>query len=328
MEESDGFPAVASVAGRDDTCSFGSEKKRVVFEPTANARWLKRWLLERDRLIEVVAVTPHKVRIIADTVAKTDKIDATVLAQLSKMDALPAAWLPDEAVEDLRELVRHRAALVRLRTRAKNWINGVLVRRGRLRPYGDIFGPLGRQWLKAVDLSPVMRLQVEQWLELMDLYNRKIGTIERQLYRDLARSDRWRKDVEILETMPGWGKLTALTVLAELGDYRRFRRRCEVSCFAGLVPRSKRSDKSCRYGRITKRGSTTLRDILVEVSIHAVRKLPRYGQLYPRLKAAKSGNVGKVAVARQMLEDGWTMLIGQEPFRFEPVQAASLARVG
>ena len=122
--------------------------------------------------------------------------------------------------------------------------------------------------------------------------------------------------------------MTLASILAELGDYRRFRRRGEVSSFAGLVPSSKRSDKSCRYGKITKRGSTSLRDILVEVSINAVRKVPRYGNLYTRLKNAKSGNVGKVAVARQMLEDGWTMLMKQEPFRFEPVQAESLTRVG
>ena len=306
---------------------FGKEKKRVVFEATANARWMER-LLKEDPTVAPVAVTPHKVRIIAETVAKTDKIDAWVLAELSKMDALPRAWLPDKEVEDLRELTRHRAALVRLRTRAKNQVNGVLVRRGELRPFGNIFGKLGRQCLKGVELDRVMRMQVDHWLGLIDGYDKMIGVLEAKLYREYARSDRWRKEVEILLTMPGVGKLTALTILAELGDYRRFGRRSSVSSFAGLVPSSKRSDKSCRYGKITKRGSTALRDILVEVSINAVRKVPRYGRLYARLKAAKSGNVGKVAVARQMLEDGWTMLMKEEPFRFKPMQAESRTRRG
>jgi transposase len=306
---------------------FGSERKRVVFEATANARWLER-LLRKDPTVEPVAVTPHKVRIIAETVAKTDKIDAEVLASLSKMDALPRSWLPDTEVEDLRELTRHRLVLVRLRTRSKNRVNGVLVRRGIVRPWGNIFGKLGRQWLTEVELDAVMRLEADQWLSLLDDYDRKIDVIERKLYHDYARRDRWRGDVALLMTMPGWGKLTALTILAELGDYRRFTRRSSVSNFAGLVPSSKRSDKSCRYGKITKRGSTALRNILVEVSINAVRKVPRYGKLYTRLKAAKSGNVGKVAVARQMLEDGWTMLMKQEPFRFVPNQAESRTRRG
>lgn len=262
---------------------FGKQKKRVVFEATANARWLER-LLSKDKTIIPVAVTPHKVRIIAETVAKTDKIDSTVLAMLSKMDALLAAWLPDEDVEQLRELVRHRAALVRLRTRAKNKVNGVLVRYGLARPYGNIFGTYGRKWLNDIELPEVMRLQVECWLDMIDSLEDKITSVESKLYNKFAKSPRWKKDVEILKTMPGWGKLTALTVLAELGDYKRFKNRASVSCFAGLVPSSKRSDKSCRYGRITKRGSTELRRILVEVTINTVRKVPKYGNLYFRLK--------------------------------------------
>lgn len=307
---------------------FEGQEKRVVFEAVANSRWMKR-LLAQDPTVIPVAVTPHKVRIIAETLAKTDKIDATVLANLSRMDALPVAWLPDEQVEDLRELTRHRAALVCLRTRAKNRVNGVLIRRGLLRPYGDIFGTFGRTWLGQVKISPVMRLQIDHWLALIDHYQKHIDAVEAKLYRELAKEDRWSKDIQLLETMPGWGKLTALTVLAELGDYRRFRSRGAVSAFAGLVPSSKRSDKSCRYGKISKRGSTALRSILVEVSLTGARRVPRYQKLYNRLKSSKNPNVAKVAIARQMLEDGWTMLIKNEPFRFSPAQAAeTLTRVG
>ena len=211
---------------------FGSEKKRVVFEATANARWLER-LLQEDPTVAPVAVTPHKIRIIAETVAKTDQIDAWVLASLSKMDALPRAWLPDEEVEELRELTRHRAALVFLRTRAKNQVNGVLIRRGLLRPYQDIFGVWGRQWLAQLELSWSMRIQVDHWCGLIDAYQKRIKAVENKLYQHLARQERWSGDLALLETMPGWGKLTALTVLAELGDYRRFRSRGAVSSFAG-----------------------------------------------------------------------------------------------
>jgi len=306
---------------------FGEEEKRVVFEATANARWMYR-MLKKDPTIEPVAVTPHKVRIIAETVAKTDKIDAYVLASLSKMDALPVAWLPDQEVEELRELTRYRATVVHLRTRAKNSINGILVRLGIVRPYGNIFGVNGRKWLSELELPTTMRFQIDSWLGLIDIYNSNIAKVEKMLYQQLANEDRWRDDLEILITMPGWGKLTALTVLAELGDYRRFRNRSSVSCFAGLVPSSKRSDKSCRYGKISRRGSAALRRILVEVAINSARKVPRYRRLYMRLKESRGGNIGKTAVARQMLEDGWTMLIKHEPFRYDPVQAENLMRAG
>jgi len=313
---------------------FGDQPKRVVFEATANARWMYR-LLKQDPTIEPVAVTPHKVRIIAETVAKTDQIDATVLATLSRMDALPRAFLPDEELEQLREMVRYRGVLVRLRTRAKNLVNGVLVRQGLLRPYGNIFGTLGRRWLLEVSLPPVMRLQVDQWLEMIDVYEAKIQLAEEKLYQELARQERWAPDVRILTSAPAVGRLTAVTILAELGEYRRFGGRSAVSCFVGLVPRSKRSDRSSRYGHISKRGSSTLRSILVEVAITAARKVPRYGQLLSRVKAKKGTKTARVAVARQLLEDCWTMLMKREPFRFEPsqrsarpVQAESLTRAG
>jgi transposase len=313
--------------------AFGDQPKRVVFEATANSRWLYR-LLRQDRSIEAVAVTPHKVRIIAETVCKTDKIDATVLASLSKLEALPRAFLPDEEIEQLREMTRHRGDLVALRTRAKNHVNGVLVRQGLLRPYMNIFGALGRKWLEEVELPAVMRLQVEQWLGLIDQLEERIAAVEQKLYREMAVQERWKADVALLTSMPGIGMLTALTILAELGDYRRFRHRSSVACFAGLVPSSKRSDQSCRYGKLTKRGPVALRSILVEVSLHGARGVPRYGVLYDSVKGKKGSNVAKAAVARQMLEDAWTMLMKREPFRFAPAkteatgQAVSLARVG
>jgi transposase len=307
---------------------FGDEPKRVVFEATANARWLQRQLAA-DATVAPVAVTPHKVRIIAETVAKTDKIDATVLASLSKMNALPRAWLPDDEVETLRDITRHRSSLVANRTRAKNHVNGLLVRWGWQRPYGDIFGTLGRAWLAELPLSKPQRLQLDQWLDDIDQRNKQLRPVESYLYRTLAKEARWAEDLALLTTMPGWGKLTALTILAELGDYRRFRSRSAVSAFAGIVPSSKRSDQSCRYGKITKRGPTAMRRILIEVALHGVRRVPRYQALHARVMHKKGAKVAKVAVARQMLEDGWTMLMKREPFRsMAPVQAASLARVG
>ncbi len=306
---------------------FGDQPKRVVFEAISNSRWMYR-LLKADPTIEPVAVTPHKVRIIAETVAKTDKIDAGVLALLSKLDTLPRSWLPDEQLEQLREMTRYRAALVRIRRRAKCLVNSVLARGGLIRPYQDIFGTWGRQWLEQAALPEVMRLQVDNWLNLIDLYDQKISQAEKKLFGQMSLLDRWKGDVLILRTIPGVGPVTALTILAELGDYRRFKRRSAVSCFAGLVPWSRQSDKTRRYGSISKRGSRALRSVLVEVAITSARKVPRYAAMYENLRDRKGVKKARVAVARQLLEDAWTILIKHEPFRLMPVQAESLARAG
>lgn len=308
--------------------NFGDAPVRVVLEATGNSRWMYRLLSEIPN-VEPVVVVPQKVRLIAETVAKSDRVDAEALAYLSTLNALPRAWVPDEDVEELRELTRHRASLVRRRTQTKNHISGILARSGIHKPYADIFGPRGRAWLAQVELPRWMQLQVDVWLGQLDQIAGELVSVERVLYNQLAMSSRWREDVALLVTMPGVGKLTALTILAELGDYRRFRRRAEVASFAGLVPKSKRSDKTVHYGRLTKRGPAALRTILVEVSGTAARHSVRYGQLYERLRRQSGPNVAKTAVARQMIEDAWTMLHKRERFR-EPSVASrnALARVG
>jgi transposase len=306
---------------------FGDEKIRVVFEAISNSRWMYR-LLSRRPNVEAVAVTPHKVKIIAETVAKTDKIDAGKLALLSKIDMLPRAWLPDERVERLRELTRHRTALLAIRTRCKNQVNGVLVRVGLQRPYDNIFGTLGRRWLAELKLPEVMRLEIDHWLTLLDTVAERIVPVERRIRYAIETDSEWHHAAELLDTIPGVGKVTIWTILAELGDWGRFRRRSEVASFAGLVPVSKRSADSKRYGHISKRGSKELRRVLTEIAQGVARKVPRYGRLYERVARQKCANVAKTAVARQLIEDAWTILMKDEPFRLLPVQAESLMRVG
>jgi transposase len=306
---------------------FGDQQIRVVFEAISNARWMYRLLAQRPN-VEPVAVTPHKVKIIAETVSKTDKIDAGKLALLSSINMLPRAWLPDERIECLRELTRHRSDLLHIQTRCKNHVTGVLVRVGLQRPYDNIFGTLGRRWLGELNLPEVMRLQIEDELALLDAAAERRIKVEGRIRRRILSDATWRRAAEVLDSIPGVGPVTVATILAELGDWQRFDRRSEVASFAGLVPVSKRSANTKRYGHISKRGSKELRRVLTEIAQGVARKVPRYGRLYDRVKSHKCANVAKTAVARRLIEDAWTILMKDEPFRLMPVQAESLMRVG
>jgi transposase len=250
------------------------------------------------------------------------------MALLSSVNLLPRAWLPDERVERLREMTRHRADLLSVQTKCKNELSSVLVRLGLQRPYDDIFGPQGRRWLAALEFPPVMRIQVDNWLALLDATGERLHRMEDRIRRAIQADSVWRQAAALLDTIPGVGQVTICTILAELGEWRRFRRRAEVASFAGLVPVSKRSADSQRYGHISKRGSKELRRVLTEIAQGVARKVPRYGQLYARVDRQKCANVAKTAVARRLIEDAWTVLMKQEPFRLLPVQAESLARAG
>jgi hypothetical protein len=117
-------------------------------------------------------------------------------------------------------------------------------------------------------------------------------------------------------TMPGVGLITALTILAELGDIDRFRGRDAVANYAGLVPVVRSSNEKHWSGGITHRGPRHLRAALVEAAWVGRAKVPAYAALYERIKVRSCAQKAIVALARRMLEDAWTMLKKGEPFRY------------
>ncbi len=145
----------------------------------------------------------------------------------------------------------------------------------------------------------------------------------------LVRSQRWCKPVALLRTMPGVGPITALMVLAELGDVGRFTSRASVSNYAGLVPVVRDSNNKHFSGGITHRGPSHLRATLVEAAWMGQARVPQYAMLFTRVAERKGKQVAIVAVARRMLEDAWTMLRRDEVFRMKSDdQTKSDERIG
>jgi transposase len=132
----------------------------VVIEATTNA-----WAIY-DLLVTLVgrAVVAHpaKVKLIAVSRVKTDKVDVLTLAQLLRADMLPEVWVPPAHVRDLRALLSHRRRLVSLQTTAKNRLQSVLHRLNLRAPEGDAFAQKQRAWWTELDLSPTERLRVDQ----------------------------------------------------------------------------------------------------------------------------------------------------------------------
>ncbi len=136
----------------------------------------------------------------------------------------------------------------------------MLHRRGILRPKVGLFTPAGRAWLTEIDLDEAGRSILERhWAVLDDL--RQTIKQSNGLLRILARQPRWAEPAKLIQTMPGVGLVTALTVLAELGDLRRFHSRSAVSNYAGLVPVLRESNEKRYQGGITKRGPSHLRSV-------------------------------------------------------------------
>ena len=181
----------------------------------------------------VTVSNPMRTRAIASAKVKTDKIDAKVLAQLGAADFLPEVWAPDEVTRALRRRIAHRSSLVRQRTRLRNQIHAVLARNLIDAPFTDVFGQGGRQWLAEVPLPAHEREQVDSNLRLHDVLNVEIELAERQL----AEQTLARADVRRLMTIPGVGAITALALVAVIGDVTRFPSPRHLVGYLGLDPR-------------------------------------------------------------------------------------------
>lgn len=305
---------------------------RVVLEATTNARAGQRLMIDSGAAaglpVQADVVDPRKIRLIAESTVKTDLVDAKVLCELARSNfRLPVCYMPDNEEFALREHLRARSDLVRLRTMLKNRVHAVLHRRGILRPRDGLFSLNGQAFLQALELDPEGREIVDCFSTLITQINEALAAAEQSL-RKLRRKERWRRPAALLESIPGVGLITALTILAELGDLSRFRSRAAVANYSGLTPRVHWSDGKGYLGRTTRRGSAHLRQMLCEAAWVSIGKVPAYEALFNRVAARRGKATAIVAVARRLLEDAFVILKRNEPFRFvSPPTTADTTRV-
>jgi transposase len=227
----------------------------VAFEAAYGWGWLVELLEELE--LEPHLVHPSRCKAIASARLKNDKVDARILAQLLRADLLPEAWIAPPEIRDLRALLRHRASLVRLATGLKNRVHAVLADRG-ITPPSSLWARPGRAWLAALDLPPTPRAIIDDCCGVLDTLATPIARLEGEIAA-LAKPD---PRVQALMALPGVGKLTAMTLLAEIGDIGRFPTARKLCAWAGLTPQVRNSDRKVRHGHITKQGSPWVRWIL------------------------------------------------------------------
>jgi transposase len=265
----------------------------VAFEAAYGWGWLVELLEELE--LEPHLVHPSRCKAIAAARLKNDKVDARTLAQLLRAGLLPEAWIAPQATRDLRALLRHRASLVRLSTMAKNRIHAVLADRG-IRQQTGLWTAIGRVWLAEVELPPTPRAIVKDYLALLDALAEPIARLEHQI-ATLARPD---PRVQALMVLPGIGRLTAMTLVAEVGDIGRFPTARKLCAWAGLTPAVRNSDRKVRHGHITKQGSPWVRWILQEAAQTAKRS-PQFADTYAQLARRRGNSIATVAIARRLL---------------------------
>jgi transposase len=236
------------------------------------------------------------------------------LAGLLAADYLPPVWMPDADTAALRRQVLRRAHIVRQRTRLKNQVQAILHRNLIPRcPAADLFGIKGRKWLSEQQLPPDEQAAAAALLRQLDFHAEELRLID----QDLGRVALGRDDVRRLMSIPGVDATVALSIVAAVGDFTRFRTPEKLVSYFGLNPRVRQSGgQPASHGRITKAGPGHARGMLVEAAWAASKAPGPLRAFYQRLRARRGMQVAAVATARKLAVLCWHLMIKGEDYAF------------
>jgi transposase len=222
-------------------------------------------------------IAPSLIPVRAGDRVKTDRRDAKKLVRLYRAGELTFVMAPTAEQEGLRDLVRCREDLRDARTRARHRAVKQLLRHGHVFRDGKHWTRRHRAWLRAQRLAdPLAQIALEQMLCHLDSIDAQIAALDGQLAA-VAGQPRWAPAVRVLCAFRGVSVRTALGLLAEIGDFRRFGSARELMSYLGLVPSEYSSGQERHRGHITKAGPKEARRLLIEAAWH-YRHAPRLSQ--------------------------------------------------
>ncbi len=241
---------------------FVPEGLKVAIEAGNQTAWLHETLTRMGA--DVTVVNPTRVKLIAESRRKTDKIDAKILCELLRLDGLPRpVHMPRQRTRELRGLLAARRRLVSARTKLCNVVRGVLRQEGIRLPARALSSRVG--WDRLIvrnyaheHLQPILRSYYLSFQALTESL--------KDLDAELARYEREDARAARLETMPGVGRIAALTLLAAVDEIGRFSSSRKLVSYSGLCPRVRSSGERTEYGPITRQGRSELRAVWVQVA--------------------------------------------------------------
>ena len=283
-------------------------RAEVTMEATVGWMWLADTLESMG--FDVTLAHPGGVRLIANSRLKTDKVDASTLAQLLRTGFLPQAYLAPREVRQRRTLLRYRQGLVKTRTMVKCRIHALLIKWNIDLDVSDSFGRQGRRLLREMELAEPDRTCLQGWLDLIDFLDVQIDKSERELRKWLPRDPR----AEWLMTIPGIGQLTAYLILAEVGHIERFASASKFVSYCGLCPSTRQSAGRLWHGSIGPAGRKALKSALVESAHVAALRDPYFRRVYQTHRSTKGAGKAIVVVAHKMARIVYEVLKEGPPY--------------
>jgi transposase len=213
---------------------------------------------------ECMVVAPSLIPMKAGDRVKTDRRDALMLAKLHRAGELTAVWIPDDAHEAMRDLIRARSTAVRVLGKARQHLQGFLLRHGRVYAGKKGWTLAYRRWLTTVRFDhAAQQLVLQDYIHAVADAEARVERLSRQI-EDLAQNWSQAPVVAALQAMRGVAFIVAVTLVAEVGDFTRFRNPRQLMAYLGLVPSEHSSGSTVRRAGITKAGNALARRALIE----------------------------------------------------------------
>jgi len=261
----------------------------------------------------VIAVHPPNVPEVTNARVKTDNKAAETLAQLlaARMLKGKEVWIPPDEVRDLRALIARREKMVCLSTMAKNRLHSLEHRKHLILPENP-FSPDQRTWWENLELSETEKFLMCSDLDTLEFAQKQVEQAEECLKQKSVQDER----IPLLVQLPGVGMLTAMTILAAIGDVTRFPNAKKLVGYAGLGTRIHNSGMTHSSGRITKAGRRDLRRAMVNAANHAVEDHPYWKAQFERLESHLGRSKAVVTIAHKLLISVWYVLTEKMADRF------------
>ena len=254
------------------------------------------WLNDLFTSINIPLVLAHAkyVKAIAYAKVKTDKVDSQTLAQLLRLDYIPAAHKISNDKRTLRDALRARLKIVQRHTSITNSMHLLLAKYNYDSPS---------------QLSGIAKYQYDQLSEVEELLDAQALDLEKQLYPDLIPND----DIQRLLWIPGIGKMNAFTTYLEVDDINRFADEKHFFSYCRLVPSTRASAGKSKQ-RSSKDGNKYLKVVFMDAATHAIQYYPVIRKYYNSKLRKKNKQIAKAIIAKEIARIVFHVLKNKENF--------------
>lgn len=317
---------------------------QVVAMESTGVYWKPIWhVLQAD--FQLILANPRKIKAIPGH--KTDKKDAEWIAKLMRIDLIPTSFVPEETIQDLRDLTRSRKSLVESCNKEKNKIHKILQTAGiKMTTYiEDIFGASGRNLLEMLINGEILteetiaanvytslkkkipqlvdalngfvrshhRFMLEQEYDMILAYEKTIKNMEERIDQVL---ENYQEEVAVLDELPGIDRKAAAVIIAEIGtDMTQFPSVEHLASWAGLCPGNNESSGKRKSTHITK-GNAYLKKVLCQAAFAASRsKNTKFKAHFYRIKQNRGTQKAVVATAHSLLKTIYTLLSTKQHYK-------------